>query len=410
MALDTLSIWLYGEEIAIVEKRGNERLRLSYTKQALDGYPAGTPLLSVALPLTSEPYPNAVTRAFLDGLLLEGGPRQAIAADLDLRASDVFGLLAALGRDCAGALVIQPAGDPPPPEPTTSSATPLGDDELAALAANLHRAPLGINREVRLSLAGVQEKLLLARMPDGRWGRPIVGTPSTHILKPEVEPFGDTVENEAFCMTVASILALDVAVVEIIDVDGRAVLAVERYDRAVAADGAVRRIHQEDLCQALKLAPSAKYEQDGGPTYARIADVLQDFAGPGALQALLRAMTLNVALGNCDAHGKNFSLLHTETGSIRLAPLYDLLSTRLYPGLDDRLAMYVDTVQKADSVSAARIVDEAARWGMPQGLATEILADLLDRLPAAISAAVEAVDPLPERIAELVLDRVARLR
>jgi len=404
-----LAIWLYGHQVAIVEKQRKDRLRLSYTEYALETYEGGTPLLSLAFPLTRDRYPNAATRAFLDGLLPEGEPRRAIAEDLDLPASDVFGLLAALGKDSAGALVIQPEDDPPPPPPTTLTAQPLTADDLAELIANLHRAPLGIDRNVRLSLAGVQEKLLLARMPDGTWGRPVQGTPSTHILKPEIEPFQNTVENELFCMTVAKNLGLSVATVEMIVVDERPVLVVERYDRVIDPDGTVHRIHQEDFCQALGLPPEKKYEQDAGPNLTRIARTLQDFAEPSAPETLLRALTLNVALGNCDAHAKNFSLLHTPTGALRLAPLYDLLSTRLYP-LDDKLAMYVDSVQKADRVTAERIVNEAIRWGMTRGSAEEIVTDSLDRLPAAVLAAAEEIDALPPSLPELVSKRVNQLR
>lgn len=409
MARDALAIWLYGQPVAIVEKQRNARLRLSYTEQALAAFEGGTPLLSLALPLSREKYANAATRAFLDGLLPEGEPRRAIAADLDIPASDVFGLLAALGRDCAGALVIQPATEPSPPVQSTSRAEPLSDDDLARLIANLRRAPLGIDRDVRLSLAGVQEKLLLTRMPDGRWGRPVGGTPSTHILKPEIEPYRDTVENEAFCMNVATRLGLDVAAVEVILVDGRPVLVVERYDRRVAADGTVTRVHQEDLCQALGLPPERKYEHDAGPSHAQIARVLQDYADPAALGQLLEAVTLNVALGNCDAHGKNFSLLHSKAGTIRMAPLYDLLCTRLYPGLDEKLAMHVDTVEKADRVTADRLVAEASSWGIAPPRAKEIVADILDRLPAAISTAADAVKA-PSKLPELAGERVERLR
>ncbi|MGP0100078.1 MAG: type II toxin-antitoxin system HipA family toxin [Solirubrobacteraceae bacterium] len=406
---DRLAIWLYGHEVAVVEEERKNRLRLSYTEDALATYAGGTPLLSLALPLTRDRYPNDATRAFLDGLLPEGEPRRAIAEDLNLRASDVFGLLAALGRDCAGALVIQPEGDPPPPAPTTRTAEPLTADDLARLVANLRSAPLGVDRNVRLSLAGVQEKLLLTRMPDGGWGRPVDGTPSTHILKPEIERFHNTVENEAFCMRVAKHLGLAAAHVETIAVDERPVLVVERFDRVIEPDGTVHRVHQEDFCQALGLPPDRKYEQDSGPTLARVAGVLRDVADPSAPATLLRVATLNVALGNCDAHGKNLALLHTESGILRMAPLYDLLSTRLYP-LDDKLAMYVDSVQKADRVTADRIVNEAARWGLTSASAGEVVSDLLDRLPAAISAAADEIDGLPPQLPELVEGTVQRLR
>ena len=255
----------------------------------------------------------------------------------------------------------------------------------------------------------MQEKLLLTRMPDGTWGRPVEGTPSTHILKPEIEPFQNTVENELFCMTVAKNLGLSVASVETILVDQRPVLVVERYDRVIDPDGTVHRIHQEDFCQALGLPPEQKYEQDAGPNLARIARVLQDFAEPSAPETLLRVLTLNVALGNCDAHGKNFSLLHTLTGALRLAPLYDLLSTRLYP-LDDKLAMYVDTVQKADRVTAQRIVNEAMKWGITSTNAEEIVADILDRLPAAITQATKDIEAVPDSLPELVTKRVDQLQ
>ncbi len=156
-------------------------------------------------------------------------------------------------------------------------------------------------------------------------------------------------------MTVAASLGLDVAKVETIGVDGRPVLVVERYDRTVDPDGTVRRIHQEDLCQALGLPPKQKYEQDAGPSHLRIARELDSYAEPSAQQTLLRAITLNVALGNCDAHAKNLSLLHTEAGAIRLAPLYDLLSTRLYPGLDDRLASErLERAQACETLSIDR--------------------------------------------------------
>jgi hypothetical protein len=104
-----------------------------------------------------------------------------------------------------------------------------------------------------------------------------------------------------------------------------------------------------------------------------------------------------------------FSLLHTFTGALRLAPLYDLLSTRLYP-LDEELAMYVDSVQKADRVTAPRIVNEATKWGTTSTNAEEIVADTLDRLPAAITHATENIEAVPDSLPELVSKRVDQLR
>jgi serine/threonine-protein kinase HipA len=404
---NALAIWLYGIRVAVVEQE-RERLRLYYTSEAIERYALGVPRLSLSLPLTSRRYPHGVVRAFLDGLLPEGEPRRAVAADFDLRAGDTYGLIRALGRDCAGALVIQPDDEPPPPQPTTKTAEPLTAAAIGDLVANLRSAPLGVDARVRISLAGVHEKLLLTRMPDGSWGRPVEGTPSTHILKPQIAEYPNTVENEAFCMRVARHLGLPVSAVETTTVNGRRVIIVERYDRNVRPDGTVERIHQEDFCQATAIPPERKYEENGGPTLRRIAGILQGVAGPDSLETLLRAVTVNVLIGNGDAHGKNFSLLHDSSGSLRLAPLYDLLSTLVYG--DDRLAMYIDNVRRTDRVTADRIVNEAARWGLSRGRASGVIAEILDRAPAAAQAARDETEGVPAGVLTVVDSQLAQLR
>lgn len=404
---EALAIWLSGTDVALIEQERG-RLRLAYTEDALDRFPLGSPLLSLSLPLTSRRYPQGVVRAFLDGLLPEGDARRALADDFDLVASDTFGLVRALGRDCAGALVIQPHDDPPPPQPTTLTAEPLSEADIAELVGNLRDAPLGVSGNVRISLAGMQEKLLLTRMPDGSWGRPVAGTPSTHILKPEHASYPNTVENEAFCMRMAKHLGLPVAGVETTTIGGRRLIVVERYDRVVAPDGRVDRLHQEDFCQALGIHPEKKYQEDGGPSLHSLGEVLQAAAGPESLEMLLRGVTLNVLVANGDAHGKNFALLHTRSGALELAPLYDLMSTLSYG--DDRLAMYVDDVRRTDRVTADRIVSEATKWGMSRRRASEVVEDLLARVPEAAEAARRETDDLPTSVLETVDSQLARVR
>lgn len=404
--VDELAVWLNDDRVAIIDHdRG--RPRLTYTAEALGRYALGTPLLSLSLPVANRRYPQGVVRAFLDGLLPEGELRAAIARDVGVRPADTYALIRALGRDCAGALVIQPADEPAPPSPTTVTAERLGPADLAGLVENLRAAPLGAGGRVRVSLAGVQEKLVLTRMPDGSWGRPVDGTPSTHILKPEIAGYPHTVENEAFCMRLARHLGLDVATVDTTEVAGRRLIVVERYDRVVRDDGSVERIHQEDLCQAIGTPPEAKYEEDGGPSLRRVADVLQSVAAPDALEKLLQAVTLTVALGNGDAHGKNFSLLHHASGELTLSPLYDLMCTLFYG--DKRLAMYVDEVQRTDRVISTRIVNEAVRWGMPRERAVEIVGRLLDRVPPAAAAALEETDGVPVDLRSTIERQLERL-
>jgi serine/threonine-protein kinase HipA len=246
-------------------------------------------------------------------------------------------------------------------------------------------------------------------MPDGRWGRPVDGTPSTHILKPEIDRFPNTVENEAFCMGLAQNLGLETPMVETTTIGGRRLIVVERYDRIVQPNGSVERVHQEDFCQATGILPVKKYEEDGGPSLRRVAETLQATTASDSLETLLRAVTLNVVIANGDAHGKNFSLLHDpSSGALRLAPLYDLVSTLVYG--DDRLAMYVDDVHRSNKVTAERIVNEAAAWGLARPRAVEIIDDLLDRIPDAVEAAREETEGLPPEIPKVITVQLRQLR
>jgi serine/threonine-protein kinase HipA len=403
---ERLAIWLYGGKVATVESE-RRRMRLQYTQEAIESFPGGAPLLSLQLTVRQERFPNGVVRAFLDGLLPEGDARRLIAEDLSLRADDTFGLARALGRDCAGALVIQPDDEDAPPPATTLTAEPLSQDDLARLVEDLRSAPLGVDQRVRISLAGVQEKLLLTRLPDGKWGRPVDGTPSTHILKPEIRDYPHSVENEAFCMRVARNLGMAVADVEAITVNGRQLIVVSRYDRVVAPTGSVERIHQEDFCQATGTMPANKYEEDAGPSLRRLAGILNE-ADPDSLDALLRAVTVNVVIGNGDAHAKNFSLLHDRTGGVRLAPLYDLLSTLMYG--DDRLAMQIDDVHRTNRVTLDRLLNETATWGLSRTRAAAVVTDLLARLPAAVESAARDTPGLPEEVLAIVASQLDRLQ
>ncbi|HUY06569.1 MAG TPA: HipA domain-containing protein [Acidimicrobiales bacterium] len=395
---DALAIWMYGTKVAIITNE-RRRLRLAYTQEGRLAFPGGTPLLSLKLPVTDERYTNNLVRSFLDGLLPEGEARRVIAEDMSIQANDTFELIAAIGRDCAGAIILQNESAPPPPRSSVQSAEPITNDELAKLVANLRGAPLGIDHRVRISLAGIQEKLLLTRLPDGSWGRPVDGTPSTHILKPEIRGYPHTVENEAFCMRVAAYLGLRVAHIETAEVDGRRLLVVSRYDREIEPSGEVRRIHQEDMCQATGVAPKDKYQASGGPSLRRIAAILADF-DPDSLTRLLQAVTIHVLLGNGDAHAKNYSLLHQANGLITLAPLYDVMSTLIYG--DDRLAMLVDGVHRSNRVTGERLLNEAVSWGLSHSASVEVIQDLVDRIRGASEQAALETPGVPNALIEVV--------
>jgi serine/threonine-protein kinase HipA len=139
------------------------------------------------------------------------------------------------------------------------------------------------------------------------------------------------VANEAYCMALAREVGLSAANATPLRADHLEALLVERYDRI--QDGSrVRRIHQEDFCQATGRPPEMKYESEGGPGVAECGALIREHvAAPGAaVLEFLDALLFNLLIGNADAHSKNYSLLLDGPGTPRLAPLYDLLSTRAY--------------------------------------------------------------------------------
>jgi serine/threonine-protein kinase HipA len=392
---ETLSVWLYGTKVADIERSARGRFSLRFTEDALDRFGPDSPILSASMPTRTEPYPNALTHGFFEGLLPESTARTGIVRTLnanrpagsELDESDTFALLGELGRDCAGALVVQPFPDAPPSTRPIGQATPITDDEVAERIARLPQAPLGVDGRtgVRVSLAGVQRKLLLTRRADGGWAEPAEGIPSTHILKPQIADvnLSRSVENEACCMRLAARVGLPVAGVDVAHFGGRPVLVVERFDRRVE-DGKIHRVHQEDSCQALGIRASVKYEEQGGPRFEGLAGVLSSFDREGDLRHLLALATFNVAIGNADAHGKNLSFLHDVTGDIALAPAYDLMSTTLYPGVDRTMGMFVDGVRRIDGVGRDRIVNEGLSWGMSGEESEGVVISTLRRIREAL--------------------------
>lgn len=298
------------------------------------------PALSVFLPKRVEPFGRRECRPFFNGLLPEATARENAARALGISQGNDFALLKALGGDVAGALTFWPAEGTSPKHDRKTQALPLGDADLVKLLDTLQKRPLLAGQQgMRVALAGAQTKLPVV-LVDGRIALPVPGQPTTHILKPPIRRFAATTENEAFAMQLAVDLGLRVAPVEARVTNGQPYLLVTRYDRATDADGQMRRLHQEDFCQALGILSERKYAAEGGPTFRMGFDLLRTTASNPAIEILrlLDAAIFNVIVGNADAHGKNFSLLYGEGGTT-LAPLYDLMCTVAYPNLSAKSAM-----------------------------------------------------------------------
>ncbi|MFN3429168.1 MAG: HipA domain-containing protein [Candidatus Sericytochromatia bacterium] len=403
---EQLAVWMYGQQVAVLTKHQG-RLALSYTEAAQASYEVNTPLLSVALPVLPGSFKDSVVRPFFDGLLPEGEARRMLAYDFRLSEDDTFGLLKALGRDCAGALIVLPEGETPL-TPNATEASILTLDEVARRIRQLDTEPLGVDKQVRVSLAGVQHKLVLTRLPSGQWALPINNLPSTHILKRASRRFDKMVANEAYCLALGRRLGLSVAETDIIRWPEE-VLVVTRYDRVYTENGDISRIHQEDLAQAFSLTGSAKYEEHGGPSLRQVARRLREVTGRStSLEALLDITFLNMVVGNADAHAKNLSFLYIAPGVIQLAPAYDIVSTTFYPQVDVRPGMYVNRKTSMHDITATDLIEEAIAWGLPRNRVRARVLDLLERLPSALDAAAREVPTAPDDLLAHVQARASQ--
>jgi serine/threonine-protein kinase HipA len=312
---ESLAVFLGGRRIGSLERVGPSRYRFAYSDDAIEG-DRSDPMarLSASLPLREERFKSSESAPFFEGLLPEGAVRAAIAGKLGVSEANGFGMLAALGGDCAGAVMVLPS-DQPPSAPG-AAARPLSENQVGELLRDLPRDPLGVDVDpggVRLSLGGVQDKLVLVRLPTGDFAQPLDGMPSNCLLKPEHERFEGLAVNEAFCMRVAAAAGNQVAATELLELDGIRCLYSRRFDRTADADGGTVRLHQEDMCQALGLLPTQKYEAEGGPSVRSVIALLRRQPSPRIaldVNAFVRAVLTCFLLGNSDAHGKNFSLLY----------------------------------------------------------------------------------------------------
>ena len=337
----TLNVWRDGEIVGALTIDRHGEMGFSYAKDWLAD--PEKPALSYSLPKREEPFSRRECRPFFEGLLPEESQRIAVAGALGVSHGNEFKLLNELGGEVAGALTLWPEGEAPPAPTAAKPNEPLGANALVELLDELPARPFLAGREgLRLSLAGAQSKIPVV-LVDGEIALPAPGEPTSHILKPPIERFPGTTENEAFGMRLAKKIGLAVAEVEIRHARERSFLLVERYDRIRGEDGILRRLHQEDFCQALGYTSDRKYAADGGPIFRDCFDLLRNAASRPAVEVLklFDAAIFNLIIGNADAHAKNYSLLYRENGAIELAPLYDLLSTVYYPELSPRLAMKI---------------------------------------------------------------------
>lgn len=332
--------------------------------------------ISASLPLDTPLLHGARVRSFFANLLPEGDVRTALSLQHKLDASDDVGMLAKVGADCAGALIILPAGEQPQPDdsPFSQRYVAIDDEyEFGQLIDALRTSPTAAFRGIptRLSLAGAQSKTAIGRFyPDPRIYRSLGGA-STHIVKlggqldrRGNEVFPGIVYNEYVCSKIAAACGIPIHAVELLpyrtfrDGPQEYVFCIARYDRERHQHHQVRRLHQEDFCQALGRPRTQKYEAEDGVSLAAMfrfcSDPNQIAIPVVARRQLLDLVIFNLLIGNRDSHAKNYSLLRSGTKA-ELAPAYDLVCTEIYEGVDRSLPQRVGGASTLEEIGPTQL-------------------------------------------------------
>lgn len=380
--------------------------------------PAATPL-SLALPLAAERHDGDTVAAVLWGILPDSDRvLRRWAETFHVSARNPLALLAHVGEDCAGAVQFIRAErlDDWRDEPVGMIRW-LTESEVAARLSHL-REDGSAGREAgdagQFSLAGAQPKTALYFAHDThRWGVPSGRIPTSHILKPPSGEYAGYAHNEHFCLQLARLAGLPAATSSVARFGDEIAICVERYDR-VFHDGALRRVHQEDFCQALGVFPHRKYQNEGGPAPADLAGVLRRHStrADADVATLFRALAFNWMVAGSDAHAKNYSLLLGAGGGVRLAPLYDLSSAHPYPALGLRkikLAMKIGAHYRWWEIGPRDWRESARQLGVDEEGALATVGDLARRLPDQASSLARAAheDGLDRAVLDRLVDGIA---
>lgn len=391
---DVLVVLADGRVMGEIRRSRAGRLTFVYDRDwraSTNAYP-----LSLSMPLVIAEHEHGRIEPWLWGLLPDNEAILARWAQrFQVSPRNVFALLSAVGEDCAGAIQLAtPERVPALMDADHGSVAWLSSSDIAERLALLRKdqSAWRVARDTgQFSLAGAQPKTAL--LFDGeRWGVPSGRMATTHILKPPIDAFDGHAENEHLCLALARALGFSAARSRVMRFDDEVAIVVARYDRLQTPTG-IRRLHQEDLCQALGLPPTKKYQNEGGPAVGDLIEVVR--AHSGAPQedewTFARALMFNWLIGGTDAHAKNFSMLIGAGGRARLAPLYDVASTLAYDFDPQRLklANKIGGTYLLDDIGPRQWEKFANETHLPKQDVLRAVRDLADALPAAINSAAD---------------------
>jgi len=421
-----LNIWLNGTPVGYWDARPGQH-SLTYFEEWLSDEDSRPLSLSLPFKPNNEPYRGALVQNYFDNLLPDSvSIRRRIAQHFKTDGIEPYQLLAAVGRDCVGAIQLLPE-DESPSDLFRIDGSPLNEAQVAALLRNaVSVRPLGQiedHSDLRLSIAGAQEKSALL-WHQNQWQRPAGSTPTTHILKLPLGLVGamradmfTSVENEWLCSKIMQGFELPVANCDIAQFEDMKVLVVERFDRRLAEDGSwIVRLPQEDFCQATGTSPDKKYQSDGGPG---ITDIMKILFGSGQSHQdrfnFFKTQLVFWLLAATDGHAKNFSIFHRPGNQFQATPLYDILSAHPVIGgkknhiapQKAKLAMAVrgsenyyllSQIQRRHWINHAKIV------GLGAAAAEQMIGDVLDKVEAVVNATYAQIpEGFPMYLADLIL-------
>lgn len=396
-----LEIYLDGIPAGILTQSTSGNLTFEY-HQTYRASENPTPL-SLSMPLSAATHKRRAVLPYLQGLLPDNEDAlEAIAREFSVNVKNPFAILEHVGADVAGAVQVVPTGvSASDHKLMRTKVRPVSDSEVATMLAQVvskyaegtpYYSTVG-----RFSLAGAQPKIALHKLKNGSWGVPEDATPTTHILKPVAGSFRRIDIVEQMTLLAAAALGNTVANSTLQRIGEWDVFISERYDR-IQVDDEWRRLHQEDFAQALSVSPAKKYQhREGGPGIAKIANLIQslpweaDRRATG--EAFYRALVFNTVAGCTDAHAKNYSLI-LDGRSVKLAPLYDLLT---YAAYWDGTAQIESAMSIGGEYAFAKIsVADLQEAGKQFGVDREAAGEMVNFVRRGVMEAFESARPVVE--------------
>jgi len=390
-----LVVGLYGRQIGIITKLAGERQLFAFEQGYIDD--PERPMLSLSFKSTTGGVVSStrpVSRRvppFFSNLLPEGPLREYLAKLADVRSEGEFFLLAVLGADLPGAVVVEPM-----------DAKVHADEPGKLKTSDAARDPRGA---LHFSLAGVQLKFSAVMEATGGLTIPAGGMGGSWIVKLPSARFASVPENEHAMLELARRVGIEVPLNQLVEISkinglpeeartvGTVALAVERFDRRANRT----RVHMEDFAQVFGLYPNDKY---GHKSYANIASVLWAEAGQEATYEFVRRVVFSVVTGNADMHLKNWSLLYPDRRTPILSPAYDLVSTLAYLP-NDTLGLNFGDGRDLHEIKKDQIRRFAEAARIPVSPIWKIVTETAERT-AENWKSLEHRDALPKKIREAI--------